>query len=895
METRGKQDSGDGVRASRTEYETRMLGIEKAFWELSRDPRAGAAAVATRSRLVDAMVRDAAGELRGGGIALVAVGGYGREEMFPQSDVDLMFLLDVGTTERGAKEAIQRVNQRLWDCGLRVSAMTRMLAECERFEPGNVEFTLSLLDARGVAGDESLIEMLLTRSVPKVVGRDGKRIASRLLDVTRGRRAKYGDTLFHLEPNVKECPGGLRDAHLCGWMEQLGQLGLGSTQEVEGPREFEAAREFLLLVRTFLHLRHRRDDNTLDWQAQDAAAGSGLGMGLGLASGGRSDRGVDAAYWMRHYFRHARAVERSVRELLDGTQTVPAGRRGRTSGGTLKEIAAAGQSGFELKDGVIRFLARATDPAHDPQVVLAAFATMAATGARLSNEAVVRMEQALPMLSADLEDGPNLWRKLQVILLGRNAGAALRAMHAVGMLELAIPEFHGIDALVIRDAYHRYTVDEHTFVVIDTIQELADTRDGAGKGEREGVAWANRFGQLYRDLPHPELLLLAALLHDTGKGHTARAGGGGHAEASVQLAAHVMRRLELDGYETGLVEELIRNHLEMSAALRRDVFDRETIRSFALRVPNPELLRMLTVFTYADIAAVHPDALTPWKAENLWRLYLATAAYLDRSVDEERVGGSWNSELLMRIHAQLPRQRPRVNAYLEGFPQRYLQTTTPEAVGRHIEMAWKLQEASDPTAVEVDFRYAPTVSELTVIARDRPMLFTTLAGVLAGWGMNILNAEAFSNAQGLVVDSFRFSDTFRTLELNESVREPFVASVRDHLSGVSDLELLLASRRRGRRRQAKTKVETRIDFDQAASSHSTLLQVVAQNTTGLLRALSRTLAEHGCNIEVALVDTEGETAIDVFYLTLEGGAKLDSAREMELRQALVDAIEANAR
>ena len=519
------------------------------------------------------------------------------------------------------------------------------------------------------------------------------------------------------------------------------------------------------------------------------------------------------------------------------------------------------------------------------------FATIAATGARLDPDSSTRLEQALPILARDLEDGPNLWRRLQAILMGPFAGKALRTMHALGILELVIPEFHGIDALVIRDAYHRYTVDEHTFVLIDTLHALAsgEVTDSLSKGPL--AQWMTRFGQLFRDLPHPELLLLGSLLHDTGKGHLTDQ----HSLESVRMAASLLGRLELDAYETNLVLDLIRNHLEMSNALRRDVFDPETIRSFASHVPNPEVLRMLTLFTYADITAVHPDALTPWKAENLWRLFNATINWLDRNVDDERVAADANSErneLVMRIHALIPKSRTRVNAYLEGFPQRYLLTRTPETIRTHIEMAARLPAQAQ--AVELDFRYAPGVSEITLISRDRPRLFATMAGALAAWGMNIITADAFSNAEGIVVDSFRFTDTFRTLELNESERERFVTSVRDVMTGVADLEALLGSRRHGRNHVPRTRVATRLAFDDSASSHSTLLQVVAQDVPGLLRALSLTLAEQTCNIEVALVDTEGESAIDVFYLTRQG-QKLTADEQDRLRQALLEALEANER
>ncbi len=328
----------------------------------------------------------------------------------------------------------------------------------------------------------------------------------------------------------------------------------------------------------------------------------------------------------------------------------------------------------------------------------------------------------------------------------------------------------------------------------------------------------------------------------------------------------------------------------MSAALRRDIFDEETVSAFAGKVQTPEALRMLTLFTYADINAVHPDALTPWKAENLWQLYIATANYLDRSVDEERLGAQHESELVHRVLALLPGQKEAVGEYLEGFPERYVLTRTPEQVRTQFKMSKRFAE--DP--VQLEFRYSPTVSELTLVTRDRPQLFATMAGALAAWGMNIVTADAFSNRQWVVVDTFRFTDTFRTLEMNASEHEAFVKSVHDVMTGEVSLEKLLSGRRRGRRKAPLVEVETRVEFDDEASSHSTLLEVVTQDTTGLLRALSLTLAAHGCNIEVALVDTEGETAIDVFYLTRNGG-KLDKDEERVLRRALIEAIEENAR
>jgi [protein-PII] uridylyltransferase len=623
---------------------------------------------------------------------------------------------------------------------------------------------------------------------------------------------------------------------------------------------------------------------------------------------------------MRAYFRHARVVQRRLlREFEQAGLTLEPDRAPR-------RVKIDAQAGLRWTDGRLELEAAGSsanggiDPAHEPESVLAGFAAVARTGARLSRASEERIAAAIPLLSANLEEGPALWRSLSAVLTGERAGTALRTMHTLGVLELILPEFHGIDALVIRDAYHRYTVDEHTFVLIDTLHGLeADP----GKNAPE---WRVKFGAMVRELHHPALLYLAALLHDTGKGRA----GGNHALESANMARGVLNRLEMDSYDSGQVMRLIEIHLEMSAALRRDIFDAETVHTFASKVQTHELLRMLTLFTYADIAAVHPDALTPWKAENLWRLSMAAANQLDRTVDEERVhavgaaedhgerprghgaGGRDRGALgrlgekeqkIARVLSMARGREAEAERFLEGFPERYVNTRSPETMRRHFEMT--LNFAQEP--FQIAFQHGnpsaasglgsagsgSTVSEITLVTRDRPRLFAGMAAALAAWGMNVVTADAFANAEGVVVDSFRFTDTFRTLELNESERERFVASLRDLVAGRAPVEKLLSGRRRGRRASPRVVVETKIEFDDTASAHSTLLQVIAQDVPGLLRAVSQTLSGLGYNVEVALVDTEGETAIDVFYLTSEG-ARLGREQESALREALIVAISENA-
>ncbi len=858
----GGDEFGSALRAV---YDQRIADLRARF-EYDGN---GLAAVAARSAAVDELVTklwaretEQAPHLAER-ICLAAVGGYGRQQLFPFSDVDVLICTEKSANPEAAG-AIRHFTQALWDSGLRASAASRPLGDCERFKASDPEGGLALLDLRLITGDASLYAALETRIHGKRSARESKALANAAVELTRARHARFGHTLFHLEPNLKDAPGGLRDAHVVQWLALLrGAPAPDAT--------FGEAFSFLTAVRVFLHLRHGRDDNTLDWHAQDEAASHGIGL---PERGSAARHNPDPAYWMRFYFRHARAVGRALEQELDlsGLQPRPAKLAARAK--------APARAGFTVADGVLHLkLARPDlDPATDPEIVLEAFGLLAETGLRLAAGSEERIAAAIPALSATLEDGPRLWSSLCRILSGRFAGTALRSMHALGVLELIVPEFHGIDVLVIRDAYHRYTVDEHTFVLLDALHALADDPlPGAPE-------WRLRFRAILRDLPHPELLYLAALLHDTGKGRSTE----DHAQASAQLAETLCTRLELEPFDRNLVVRLIASHLEMSAALRRDIFDAETVRVFADKIGTHDLLRMLTLFTYADISAVHPDALTPWKAENLWRLSMAAENQLDRTVDEDRVHTSETAP--SREAASIARalgigalQQTELERFLDGIPERYLRTRSPETIRRHMQLAATAGRG------QVVLESVPGGAEVTIVAGDRRRLFADLTAALSGWGMNIVSAEAFSNAHGTVVDTFRFTDPYKTLELNPEERERFRNSMEAVIAGTLPIDSLLNARKKAPRAKPRRVVETRIEFDNMSSPASTLMQVIAQDEPGLLRATSVVLSDFGCSVEVALIDTEGEMAIDVFYLTLNG-QKLSESEQMTLRTQLGTSI-----
>jgi [protein-PII] uridylyltransferase len=785
-----------------------------------------ALSMAERTAAVDRAVGDAYKDLLApaapDGLALLAVGGYGRRHMFPYSDIDLLLLFPHERAEQERKDDIRAFLQRLWDEGLRMSHSVRTPAECMEVHGQNVELNISLLDRRFLTGDRALYAGMEDR-VPRFLNANRDELVRNLAQLTRERHAKYAGTFYHLEPNVKETPGGLRDYQLLCWLEQL--RGAAHADPSPGLRE---AFEHLSAIRLHLHNRFGRDQNILNFESQDALAeiwGS-----------------QDPAAWMRQYYRHARTVYRAAGRELEAVEGQSSAlfaqfRDWRSRLGNA-EISVHRERAHFRQQQILE---------SDPEAAPRLFEFVARHGITPSLETSQRLEAQLPKLRPYYATPKPLWPSLNRIFTLPHAPLALRAMHETGFLCELFPELRAIECLVVRDFYHRYTVDEHTMVVVENLCRPEDP-----------------FGDLLAETQQLGSLVFSALFHDSGKGS-----GENHVAGSLRLAEAAMARIGMPRRDADDVLFLIRNHLELSMAVQsRDIYDPQTVRDVAATVGTVERLKGLALLTYADIAAVNPTAMTPWRSSQIWQLYLAVYNELTRELEAGRIQAA-------------PSGPPERVAFLEGFPVRYARTHSDDEINEHMALVAKSRDCG--AAVEV--RKLDAAWQLTLAAQDRPGLFAAAAGALAGFGMNILRAEAFSNRRGIVLDTFTFADPLRNLELNPSEVDRLQAVAVRVLKGKMDVKDLLRSRPKPVTPSRKARIPGCVTFDQTASQTATLIEIVAQDRPGLLYDLASSISTHGANIEVVLIDTEAHKAIDVFYVT-SSGRKLTPDKETALAIAL---------
>src|SRR5262245_45895845 len=559
---------------------------------------------------------------------------------------------------------------------------------------------------------------------------------------------------------------------------------------------------------------------------------------------------------MSDYFRHARTAHRSLMWARKGAP-VPVGPNLGLS-----------------RDG-IRFL----DPiqaARNPATWVGAFQGAIDADTTVSEEAPSCIQQHVDRFRADDFFPEPADRAALLKLLNPRKGLYVRLseMHDCGLLGRVFPEFQAISWRVVRDFYHKYTVDEHTLLTIRNLERISTTE----------VPYRFRFRNILSEIDRPELLVLALLLHDVGKWRD-----DDHALESVRMAVEAVERLDLDADARDSVLFLIRNHLRMSlVAFRRDTEDPDIVKDFSAFIGSEDRLKMLTLMTLVDVEAVSPETLTAWKEELLWRLYVDTYNHLTQR---------YGDDVIERNQAglnELLKQRPddlsvtQITRFLEGLPQRYLQLFARDVIYRHVRLARDINPDHVHLSLE---RGQASVWSLAVATLDKPFLFSNICGVLSSFGMNIIRGHALTNPNGLVLDVFQFTDDERFLELNRDGQQQVLHVLEEVVSGRADVGARLRPREQGvLHARGAPRFAPVVRVDNQASGRYSILDIVATNALGLLYRISRVISQHGCDVDLVLIATEGEKAIDVFHIT-KGGSKLTEAEQQALTSDLYRTLE----
>jgi [protein-PII] uridylyltransferase len=797
---------------------------------------------------------------------LVAQGGYGRGELNAFSDIDLLFLYPWKVTPH-IETVIEIVLYSLWDAGLSVGHAVRNERECLRMAATDFKVKTALLDARHLCGDQPLFAEFDDTMLRELWTADQTRFIRDKLAESTSRHGRTGRSVRLLQPELKEGQGGLRDLHTAMWMaktrfrvrsfRQLVPLGVVSEDDILA---LESALDFLWWLRNMMHFAVGGHEDRLTFELQDR-----LSVVMGFGEG---REGLER--FMRTYYRHASQVHRLSERVIErcSRPTAPA-RHGRPP---LRMI----QDGMRVRGTQLSVSGRAVFDGR-PAALAEIFLQAQRHGVRLSagtRQLVAEVAANHPPLV-----GADVAAAMRGIVSGRALVAdTLESMHELGVLRLVLPEFAHLDCLVSHDPYHTYTVDEHTLLAVREIERLAN---GEFSDERTLLS------QVVRDVPQLELLYLGMLCHDVGKGH-----GDDHSGRGVPKMEAIAARLGLDEDETATCTFLVRQHLYMSfLAQRRDIRDDALVADFCRTVGSVENLQYLFVMTYADMRAVAPGVWNEWRGGLVTELYLRALERLERGSfvigDRAAQAARVRQRAVERADAS---SAAAVRAFVGDMPDGYFLTTPENRIAGHAALLAQFRKAQDGAGA---FACAYTVyrhqqlAELAVCTADRPGLFSTLAGVLASHGMNVLGARITTTESGVVLDSFRI-DWTRGLE-----REPwerFEATLGRVLRGEVSVASLVGEAPAPRRRTGRKRAAT-VGIDNEVSETCTVIDVEASDRVGLLYTITRCLFRLGLSVHLAKINTMAERVLDVLYVAEADGRKVASPErlrqiETELRAAV---------
>lgn len=907
------------------EFETRVQGLPpvtgdvKADWAASRRfveevHRAGgsghtvvrlASAALDRVvfRLWENAIAEAGQKHAPSPVSLVALGGYGRREQAPFSDVDLLVLHGAGKPDGYVKLAAERLVYQLWDLRLEVGYAVRDLKTCDQLASEDHTARTALLDLRFLSGDRNLFRELEREELHGLSQAKVEKFLQDKLDEMRGRRERFGDSLYLLEPNVKESEGGLRDLQSALWLARVRFKVAGITELLSRAllpereiKEMRRARDFLWRLRNEMHYLAGRkwDQLTFDVQPQVAKA-------LGYVD---SDTGSAVEEFMRHYYLAAKTVLTACDAIVDrclepqnamGWRMVPppAAHVGAEKPVPLLRGQPVRGADRFLPGGEFKvFRGRLTVLDKDvlrrsPAALVRLFATADREQLDLYPYARDQAAQAAAELPPEAASDPELNQELLACFTRPGTrGRFLTMMHEVGVLPRVLPEFARVTARRQIDVYHVYTVDVHTLFAVRRLLAL-----------RTGDVKEDQLDGLAKAMKRPLGLYLGTLFHDIGKG-----GGKDHSARGAEIAAEACVRMGVDPEDAADIEWLVAKHLRMSSiSQRRDLSDPDLIHAFAEEVGTVDRLEKLYLLTYADIATVGPRTWTEWKSRLLKELFQKTRDVLARGERRPEPGTAEQAgrELVASALAEHARAAPAGDRdrFVRAMPARYFLTVSPAQAPRHL----RLLGFAGRTPVTGAIRHHPLLrySELAITARDRPGLLATIAGVLAAHRIDIQHAEVFSTPDDPTLGPIagRALDVFEVRGPEEGPVEParWRAARRDLarvLLGAEPLDGLMARRLKVSALPQKPlpRVPTKVVIDNDSARAHSVVDVFTADRAGLLHVLSRTFFDLGLTVDLARIATEGHRAADAFYVRTSAGTRLEGALAGRVIEALEGAL-----
>jgi [protein-PII] uridylyltransferase len=831
------------------------------------------------------------------GVALAAVGSFGRGAVALRSDADVVLIVD--TQVVGAKEAgafVEALLYPLWDAGLAVGHQLVSAGEVVALSQQYLETATALLDLRYLAGDEDLLRTLVDNANEGLFGEDDLgAFIDRLEAESVTRRERFGGSVYLLEPDVKSGAGGLRDIDGMRWASRaryrIGEEGAASKADPSrGPwrdlvqlgvlvareaHEIAESEEFLWRVRNRLHAKAKRKADRLGFEDQESLA---VAMGYG------EDRAVAAERMMQAFYLCARTVTRARGRLLERLR--PARRRDRPS----QTLDLGG--GVQLFDGQI-ILTDSAAIQDDPVVALRAFSASVRQRAPLLPFArdAITLAADDAAWSARLRASPEAARLFVELVCTVPEGPAPRGsvvgdLHDAGLLLAMVPEFRPVTGRVHHDVYHVYTVDVHSVYAVDRLRQLA-----RGELAHEFPLASRLAAEIARPLP----LFLATLLHDVGKGYPDASGSRkNHSRAGAELCDRILPRLGISSEDVDEARQLVRDHLLMySVATRRDLDDIATIAEFCQNLRGREGLRNLYLLTMADVTTTSPTAMTSWKARMLEELFFAAESYLTGQkarVDAERV-----ARVVEAVREDWNGPPAALEALLASLPERYLLANRPESIVQHAR-AVSARGPRPVHVVRVPSRH-PEAAELCIVADDRPGLLESIAAALTANRLEVLSAEVYSHPVGAereALDLFWVRDRDGGVDGVIDAMPRLERDLDEVCSGRTTASELLRMRTGSLspwRERPSPDVPTEILFDNRGSPRHTIVEVYAKDRRGLLHRLARALYELRLSITLSKINTEGARVADVFYVAeLDGSKVAPGARHQEIHDALLKAV-----